>query len=93
VRGSEKLLIQQEDACCRWHWEMAQLNVVARTLIRLAFGTALPSGTHQDALESYARATELNPGRLIHRWAISASQVAIPRGGGGGWGGGRAGLV
>lgn len=51
---------------------MAQLNVVVRTLIRIAFGTALPSGTHQDALQSYTRATELNPERLIHRQALSA---------------------
>lgn len=48
---------------------MAQLNVVARTLIRIAFGTALPTGTHQDALQSYIRATEINPKRLIHRQA------------------------
>ena len=46
---------------------MAQLNVVVRTIIRLAFGTALPSGTHQDALVSYRKATELCPERLIHR--------------------------
>lgn len=54
---------------------MAQLNVVVRTLIRIAFGTALPSGTHQDALESYKRATELNPGRLIHRQACPWMQT------------------
>lgn len=52
---------------CRWHWEMAQLNVVVRTLIRIAFGTALPSGSHADALESYRQATGLNPARLVHR--------------------------
>ena len=46
---------------------MAQLNVVVRTLIRLAFGTALPSGNHHDALQSYRKATQLNPSRLIHR--------------------------
>ena len=52
---------------------MAQLNVVVRTLIRIAFGTALPSGTHQDALQSYVRATQLRPERLIHRQAFSAA--------------------
>ena len=48
---------------------MAQLNVVVRTLIRLAFGTALPPGSHQDALQSYRKATQLCPERLIHRQA------------------------
>lgn len=52
---------------CRWHWEMAQLNVVVRTLIRIAFGTALPAGSHADALNSYKQATRLDPKRLIHR--------------------------
>lgn len=54
-------------AACRWHWEMAQLNVIARTLIRIAFGTALPSGSHADALVSYSTACQLAPHRLIHR--------------------------
>lgn len=30
----------------RWHYEMANLNVVVRTLVRVMFGTALASGTH-----------------------------------------------
>ena len=54
---------------------MAQLNVVVRTLIRLAFGTALPPGSHQDALQSYRKATQLCPERLIHRRAHSNDQL------------------
>lgn len=30
----------------RWHFEMANLNVVVRTLVRVMYGTALASGTH-----------------------------------------------
>ena len=29
----------------RWHYEMANLNVVVRTLVRVMYGTALASGT------------------------------------------------
>ena len=46
---------------------MAQLNSIARALIRMAFGTALSPGSHNEALTSYLRAAELNPHRLIHR--------------------------
>ena len=61
---------------------MAQLNVVVRTLIRIAFGTALPSGNHADALESYKQATRLSPERLIHRfahctWSLSLSNFIV----------------
>ena len=28
----------------RWHYEMANLNVVVRTLVRVMYGTALASG-------------------------------------------------
>ncbi|KAL3158803.1 hypothetical protein ABBQ32_011530 [Trebouxia sp. C0010 RCD-2024] len=51
----------------RWHFEMANLNVVVRTLVRVMYGTALASGSHHDALESYERAVALAPSRLIHR--------------------------
>ncbi|KAI3436700.1 hypothetical protein D9Q98_006115 [Chlorella vulgaris] len=51
----------------RWHYEMAQINVVLRTLVRIMYGTALSPGTRQDALVSYRRAAELAPSRLIHR--------------------------
>ncbi|KAK9814776.1 hypothetical protein WJX72_011282 [[Myrmecia] bisecta] len=50
----------------RWHWEMAQLNVVVRALVRMMYGTALSPGTHAEALASYQRAVELNPNRLVH---------------------------
>lgn len=56
----------------RWHWEMANLNGIVRTLIRLMYGTDLAPGTHLEALNHYRRASELNPNRLVHR------SVAIP---------------
>ena len=48
---------------------MAQLSGIARALVRIIFGTDLPTGTHAEALQHYRRATELNPTRMIHRWA------------------------
>lgn len=51
----------------RWHSEMANLNVVVRTLVRVMYGTALAPGSHHDALESYQTAVSLAPARLIHR--------------------------
>lgn len=51
----------------RWHWEMAQLNSIVRTLIRLVYGTSLASGSFTEALECYRKAAELNPTRLVHK--------------------------
>ena len=56
-RGSER----------RWHTEMANLNSIARTLIRLMYGATLPAGTHREALEHYRIASRLAPARMIHR--------------------------
>lgn len=47
---------------------MAQINVVLRTLVRIMYGTALAPGTRRDALDSFCRAAELAPQRLIHRY-------------------------
>ncbi|KAK9844642.1 hypothetical protein WJX74_005107 [Apatococcus lobatus] len=54
----------------RWHYEMAQLNMVVRTLIRMAFSTNLPPGTNQDALKSYQQAAKLNPTCVAHHVEI-----------------------
>eukprot|EP00891_Asterochloris_glomerata_P005256 jgi/Astpho2/5256/fgenesh1_pg.00074_%23_61_t len=51
----------------RWHYEMASLNMVVRTVIRVMYGTALAPGTFQEALASFERAAEIAPERLIHR--------------------------
>ena len=64
----------QNLGCDRWHVEMAQLNGVARALIRMAFGTSLSPGSHQEALACYLRAAELNPTRLIHRCCAASTQ-------------------
>lgn len=62
----------------RWHYEMAQINVVLRTLVRIMYGTALAPGTRQDALASFKRAAELAPERLIHR--VEAGRVHLELG-------------
>lgn len=50
----------------RWHYEMSKLNVVVRTIVRVMYGTSLAPGTKEEALESYKKAVELAPKRLIH---------------------------
>ena len=50
----------------RWHYEMSKLNVVVRTIVRVMYGTSLAPGTKEEALESYKKAVELAPNRLIH---------------------------
>eukprot|EP00887_Chlorella_sp_A99_P001395 scaffold8.g1395.t1 len=50
----------------RWHYEMAQINVLLRSLIRIMYGTELAPGSREAALAAYRRAAELRPGRLIH---------------------------
>lgn len=62
----------------RWHYEMAQINVVLRTLVRIMYGTALSPGTRADALASYRRAAELAPQRMIHR--VEAGRVHLELG-------------
>lgn len=66
--------------CCRrWHYEMAQINPLLRTLVRLMYGTTLSPGTHADALASYVRAVELAPQRLIHRVEQGKVLMALGR--------------
>jgi tetratricopeptide (TPR) repeat protein len=50
----------------RWHHEMSKINGLVRTLIRIMYGTALQTGTREDALVMYRKATELAPQRLVH---------------------------
>uniref|UniRef100_A0A7S3VT07 Regulator of microtubule dynamics protein 1 n=1 Tax=Dunaliella tertiolecta TaxID=3047 RepID=A0A7S3VT07_DUNTE len=51
----------------RWHYEMAGLNAVARTLVRLLYGAALMQGTYPAALQHFQSAVSLSPRCLIHR--------------------------
>ncbi|PRW55985.1 Tetratricopeptide repeat [Chlorella sorokiniana] len=62
----------------RWHYEMAQINFVLRTLVRVMYGTALLPGTRQQALDSFRRAAELAPQRLIHK--VEAGRVHLELG-------------
>ncbi|GAX80394.1 hypothetical protein CEUSTIGMA_g7833.t1 [Chlamydomonas eustigma] len=61
----------------RWHFEMAQLNAVVRTLIRICFGTTLMEGSFSEALSCYRKAAELNPGRVIHRVEIGRTLIKL----------------
>jgi len=62
----------------RWHYEMAKINVVVRTVVRLMYGTSLCSGTREDALQAYRKAIELAPHRLVHR--VEAGRILTEMG-------------
>ena len=62
----------------RWHYEMAKINVVVRTVVRLMYGTALQPGTKEEALQLYKKAVELAPDRLVHH--TEAGRVALELG-------------
>mmetsp|Transcript_32574 Transcript_32574/g.71909 ORF Transcript_32574/g.71909 Transcript_32574/m.71909 type:complete len:443 (+) Transcript_32574:245-1573(+) len=68
----------------RWHYEMAGINPVVRTLVRWLYGTALMQGRYQDALEHFRTAAQLCPERVIHRvelgrtmWKLGDQQGAV----------------
>lgn len=61
----------------RWHYEMAQLNFVVRSLVRVLYGTNFMPGSVQDALASYQRAVDLKPGRLVHRVELGRMQMKL----------------
>jgi hypothetical protein len=52
---------------CLWHAEMAGLNGMVRTLVRMLYGATLMSGSYQQALLHFRTASELAPHMLIHR--------------------------
>jgi len=51
----------------RWHYEMASINAVVRTVVRLMYGASLMSGSYAQALEHYRTAAQLGPRVLVHR--------------------------
>lgn len=46
----------------RWHYEMASINAVVRTLVRVLFGAALMQGSYTSALVGF----DIRYGRLDH---------------------------
>lgn len=50
----------------RWHFEMAGLNVLARTFVRIVYGALLHPGSYHGALREFEEASRLAPYRVIH---------------------------
>lgn len=73
------MLMLMPSAANRWHYEMAQLNAIARTLIRLIFGTALMQGSYTEALTHFKTAAELCPARVIHRVEVGRTLAKVRR--------------
>jgi tetratricopeptide (TPR) repeat protein len=63
----------------RWHFEMAQLNFVVRSLVRLVYGADLQPGTYGEAADAYVRAVRLNPSKLIHRVELGRTYARLGR--------------
>jgi len=57
--------------------EMAGLNAVARTLVRILYGAALMHGTYPAALEHYQAASQLAPHNLIHRVEVGRTLAKV----------------
>ena len=54
---------------------MAQLKRSVRALVRLAYGKGLPRGSRNDAVQSYIRAVELSPQKLVNRYPEAADNI------------------
>lgn len=63
----------------RWHYEMANLNFVMRTLVRLLYGAAFAPGSYTGALECFTAAAGLAPDRLIHRVELARAYTKLGR--------------
>ena len=50
----------------RWHQEMADIGGGTRLLAKVVYG-GVPKGSHQEALDHFAKARALRPDRLIHQ--------------------------
>jgi hypothetical protein len=62
---------------CRWHYEMAQINAFARTVIRLLFGPSLMQGSYRQALIHFRTAAELCPIRVIHKVEVGRTLLKV----------------
>jgi len=62
----------------RWHYEMARVNSLVRTLVRIMYGTDLPPGTKEGALKCFEKAIKIAPNRLIHK--VEAGRVLLDLG-------------
>ncbi|GMH36078.1 hypothetical protein BSKO_03946 [Bryopsis sp. KO-2023] len=51
----------------RWNYEMAGLNALARTFVRIVYGTTLSTGSYSGALDCFLEASQLAPQRIIHK--------------------------
>jgi tetratricopeptide (TPR) repeat protein len=63
----------------RWHFEMAQLNFVVRSLVKFVYGADLAPGTYGEAADAYVKAVRLNPAKLIHRVELGRTYARLGR--------------
>lgn len=59
-----------------WHYEMAGLNPVLRTVAKLIYG-AFPPASYDDAVKNLKKAVALAPQRVAHRVELGRSYAAM----------------
>lgn len=60
----------------RWHFEVAKVNFILRAIAKLVYG-GLPQGTLAEARANLERAIALAPGRIIHRYQLALTLLAM----------------
>lgn len=61
----------------RWHYEMASVNAVVRTIIHFCYGASLMAGSYREAALCFAAAAELRPDRAIHRVELGRTYLKL----------------
>lgn len=61
----------------RWHYEMASVNAMVRTIIQMFYGTSLMAGSYREAALCFEAASQLRPDRLIHRVELGRTYLKL----------------
>ena len=61
----------------RFEYEMAGLNILCRTIVRVVYGTSLSPGSYSSALEAFRKAHDLNPERVIHKVLLGKTYLKL----------------
>ena len=59
-----------------WHYELASLNPVLRTIVGLVYG-ALPPASHEEAARLFKKAIAMRPDRVSHHVELGRTYIAM----------------
>ncbi|MCG3118867.1 MAG: hypothetical protein ALAOOOJD_01152 [bacterium] len=63
----------------RWHYELANLNFLERTVAKLIFGGLPPGASYEKAAAYFEHAIALNPGAPVHRLDYGRTLIKLGR--------------